>query len=499
MKKKIILLGSGIASLITVYFLSKNKLNNIEIYESGIENRLKNQDLNKEYKSLKILKRANNFSNELHYCDVLGWQQNLNRLRFRKLGGTANYWGSESQFFDKKEFEINRNKFGSWPINFKEMSKYYQIVSKLFGFKEKYLKRVNYEKYFSEIFWSKNLDTQYLKNKIINSLKKRLNVKIEFNSTCVGLNFKNKICESININKNNKVKKIKNFDKLIICCGAIESTRLLLSSKSLKKNMFQKHYRNLGKFYSDHPHGYIGYIKNPSNEFKKKFNKKIKNNNSVSYLGLKNYLSKKNLSIAFQFHFELRDILLRSNLRNLFISFLSLNIKYFFKEVLFIFIKIITLDFLRQKNLIRLWTVVEQDQTPKSYIKIFDEKDRLGLNKININWQMTNNLKKTLKFTLHKLQNYFSQKKYGQVIFDRNLYLSSKLQGLHGGAHHFGTTRMSTNKNFRFVDKNLKILDINNTYVLSTSVFPTNGSANSTITLAALAIRLADYINSKIK
>jgi len=39
---------------------------------------------------------------------------------------------------------------------------------------------------------------------------------------------------------------------------------------------------------------------------------------------------------------------------------------------------------LKQKNQIRVWAVAEQDQIIKSYIKIFNEKDRLGLKKINI-------------------------------------------------------------------------------------------------------------------
>jgi hypothetical protein len=498
-KKKIIILGGGIASLIIAYFLSKNKINSIKIYESGQKNKLKNQDLNKEYRKTSINKKNYKINTEVHYCDTLGWQKNLDRLRFRQLGGSANYWGSESQYFDKKELKVNRNNFGSWPIKFQEINNYYSIISKLFSFKNKFLKRKNYGKNFSEIFWSRNINPQFLKNKILHLLEKKSNINIEFDSTCVELKFSNKKCKSIFLNKKNKIIKIVKFDMLVIACGAIETTRLLLSSKSLKKNMIKKNYKNLGKFYSDHPHGFIGYINNPSEEFKKKFIKKNINKNSVSYLGLKNYLDNHTLSIAFQFHYELRDMLLRSHLRGIFISFLSLNFKSLFKEIFVIFYKIISLDFIKNKNRIKLWAVAEQDQVPKSYIKIFKERDRLGMQRININWQMTNNLKKNFKKTLTKLQDYFKEKRYGDIVYDTNLDLSSKLQGLHGGAHHFGTTRMSTNENYRFVDKNLKILNIRNTYVLSTSVFPTNGSANSTITLAALAARLADYTNSKIK
>jgi choline dehydrogenase-like flavoprotein len=53
---------------------------------------------------------------------------------------------------------------------------------------------------------------------------------------------------------------------------------------------------------------------------------------------------------------------------------------------------------------------------------------------------------------------------------------------------------MAAAPNAGVVDPNLKIHGIDNTYVLSTSVFPSLGSANPTFTLLALAIRLANRL-----
>ena len=48
------------------------------------------------------------------------------------------------------------------------------------------------------------------------------------------------------------------------------------------------------------------------------------------------------------------------------------------------------------------------------------------------------------------------------------------------------------------VDQNLKVHEIKNLFVSGPSVFPSYGYANPFYTIAALSLRLADYIKSKV-
>ena len=59
-----------------------------------------------------------------------------------------------------------------------------------------------------------------------------------------------------------------------------------------------------------------------------------------------------------------------------------------------------------------------------------------------------------------------------------------------------GTTRMGFLKEDSVCDLNLKYHGINNLYINSTSVFPTAGIANPTLTLLALTSRLAENLNN---
>lgn len=75
--------------------------------------------------------------------------------------------------------------------------------------------------------------------------------------------------------------------------------------------------------------------------------------------------------------------------------------------------------------------------------------------------------------------------------------LSLKLAPLGGVAHEVGTLRMGINGD-GVVDTNLKFLGYENLFACDLSVFPASPAANPTLTLAALAMRLADHLRSLV-
>ena len=63
-----------------------------------------------------------------------------------------------------------------------------------------------------------------------------------------------------------------------------------------------------------------------------------------------------------------------------------------------------------------------------------------------------------------------------------------------GGAHHMGTTRMSRHPSSGVVDADCRVHEVRNLFVAGSSVFPTGGAANPTLTIVALAARLAQHL-----
>ena len=60
-----------------------------------------------------------------------------------------------------------------------------------------------------------------------------------------------------------------------------------------------------------------------------------------------------------------------------------------------------------------------------------------------------------------------------------------------GGGHLMGTTRMGTSSSNSVVDRDCRVHGYDNLYIASSSVFPTTGYANPTLTIVALSLRLA--------
>jgi choline dehydrogenase-like flavoprotein len=60
--------------------------------------------------------------------------------------------------------------------------------------------------------------------------------------------------------------------------------------------------------------------------------------------------------------------------------------------------------------------------------------------------------------------------------------------------HHLGTTRMHRDPRRGVVDPDGRVHGTANVFVVGSSVFPTGGYANPTLTVVALALRLADHL-----
>jgi choline dehydrogenase-like flavoprotein len=61
-------------------------------------------------------------------------------------------------------------------------------------------------------------------------------------------------------------------------------------------------------------------------------------------------------------------------------------------------------------------------------------------------------------------------------------------------SHHLGTTRMSSDPRQGVVDAHCRVHDVANLFIAGSGVFPTAGHANPTLTIVALAIRLAAHL-----
>jgi choline dehydrogenase-like flavoprotein len=73
------------------------------------------------------------------------------------------------------------------------------------------------------------------------------------------------------------------------------------------------------------------------------------------------------------------------------------------------------------------------------------------------------------------------------------------LTGLDWGNHHMGTTRAHVDPKKGVVDANLQVHGVVNLFVVGSAVYPTYGAVNPTLSIVAMALRLADHVKGLLR
>ena len=138
----------------------------------------------------------------------------------------------------------------------------------------------------------------------------------------------------------------------------------------------------------------------------------------------------------------------------------------------------------------------EQAPNPDSRITLSTEKDSLGLNRTKIDWRLSSSDRANLRHNIDALARAFGAWGEGRVrirLPDRDKW--DEAEGW--GNHHMGTTRMAADPRKGVVDANCKVHGVENLYVAGSSVFTTSSTVNPTLTIVALALRLADHVQTR--
>ena len=144
-------------------------------------------------------------------------------------------------------------------------------------------------------------------------------------------------------------------------------------------------------------------------------------------------------------------------------------------------------------------TMIEQFPNRQSRISLLNEKDELGVAKVNVHWALSESDRHTIKCIGTELAKQFADMDLGFVKLNDFVYDTSVPLKMAPHAHHMGTTRMAASPEFGVVDANCKVFGTQNLYVAGSSIFAKGGASNPTMPLLQFAVRLADHLNEKLK
>jgi choline dehydrogenase-like flavoprotein len=146
----------------------------------------------------------------------------------------------------------------------------------------------------------------------------------------------------------------------------------------------------------------------------------------------------------------------------------------------------------------RLLAFVEQAPNPDSRLTLSDERDALGMFRSKLDWRLRQSEIDTLASFANEVKIALESTGLADVDIEKQVAArnSAFLSRCWDNFHDMGCARMAASPGAGAVDPNLRLFGSKNGYVCSSAVFPSGSFANPTHTSIALALRLAEHLQS---
>ncbi len=133
----------------------------------------------------------------------------------------------------------------------------------------------------------------------------------------------------------------------------------------------------------------------------------------------------------------------------------------------------------------------------ESRVSLSHARDALGMRRPRLDWRLPGDFPRILARAHEILAQELGRAERGRVRlnFRQPGYdLDANIENAH---HEMGTTRMHDDPSQGVVDANCRVHGIANLFVAGSSVFPTYSFENPTLTIIAMALRLADHLKGR--
>jgi choline dehydrogenase-like flavoprotein len=146
----------------------------------------------------------------------------------------------------------------------------------------------------------------------------------------------------------------------------------------------------------------------------------------------------------------------------------------------------------------RLEHIVEASPDPQSRVLLDHERDALGMPRARLQWRPGAQQKRTIAVAQQLIGAEFARLGLGRVEAAA-LPEQGWPDAMQWVWHHLGTTRMHDDPRQGVVDADCRVHGLANLYVAGSSVFPTAGTDAPTLTIVALALRLAEHLRMRLR
>lgn len=470
------------------------------------------------------------------------------KYRQRRFGGSTTIWGGRCMPLDAIDFEVRDYlPMSGWPITGDQLAPFYPRANELVeAGKFAYTAETAYDApappmidgFESEQITQNTLERFSLPTNFAAShgetLRAAANVRVLLHANCTGIRL---TADGASVNHLDVAvldgpRFTMQANEYVLATGGLEVPRLLLASNDVAKQGIGNAHDNVGRFYMCHIAGtagtltvtkpgaavHHGYVVTPDGIYaRRRFaitaatQRALKIGNFIARLHFANlndpahrsgilsglYLAK--AFIRYEYSKRLHD----AQPRRLKTWLLHVRNVVFdaFDTLAFLWHWLTKRTLAKRKfpsvvipsraNRFSLDFHSEQQPNRDSRITLIDTKDALGLPQIRIDWRHTAWDIDTVRKSLGVLRDELARSGCGILEYDEATVAEEALRyGAYGG-HHIGTARMGNDPATSVVDADCRVHGVANLSIASAAVFPTSSQANPTLTIVALAVRLA--------
>ena len=469
-------------------------------------------------------------SQKLYDSEITGLPHTgIHEGRARIFGGTTTLWGGQALRFDDFDFqERSWVPYSGWPISRAELDPYYDRAERVLHLGP----RISYpdlcssygiapppfdpdKLYMDCSRWSPkpNFGTAYRQE-----LKNASNVSVllHANVTSVVTNGAAAAVESVEFSTLDGKKGSARARYCIICCGGIETARLLLASNRVEPHGVGNRNDLVGRCFQEHIHLNYGKLMTGNRAhlqdlFESFFVKGLKHAPLVT-LTQRLQVEEKLLSVHGNLAFEPAPDSGIAAMKKLFRAVIGRSVSNV-AELRQLIVRSLANpgDLLRlayrlrvqkragtpRQGPIYLGAQCEMAPNPESRVLLSEARDPLGMPRVRLDWRLGELERRTLSEFIKQLASEFARLGLGTFDLEQAAILEDPaawIERAHDSAHHMGTTRMHETPQLGVVDPQCQVYGIANLYIGSSAVFPTSARSNPTLTILALSLRIADRL-----
>ncbi len=449
--------------------------------------------------------------------------------RARVFGGTTTLWGGQALRFS--DFDLQKRdwvSFSGWPLSRADLDPYYERADRILQLGT----RIPYEKLCTAFGveppafdpsklcmqcsqWSPrpNFGTAYRRE-----LKRADNVSVLLHANVTGIVTNEAATEvsSIEFSTIGGKKGVAKARFYVICCGGIETARLLLASDRIDRRGVGNQHDLVGRYFQEHVHVRCGNLlatnrEHLQNLFESFFQGRLKHAPLIT-LSEQAQREKRLLSILGTVGFEPAPDSCITAMKTLFRAAIgksypgTADLKRLIGNALADPGELASLTYrlyakkragTPNRGPIYFGAQCEMAPNPESRVMLSDSRDSLGMHRVKLDWRLGEMERRTVSEFVITLAHEFERLKLGSFDLRQVTALDDRIRWTemaHDSAHHIGTARMHEAPQLGVVDSNCRVHGLSNLYVGSSAVFPTGSCSNPTLTILALCMRIADQL-----